>query len=67
MKVELTKEECSNVRQSLILTSKRSEVDSNDMKILLILSDKFNWIENPSKTANPDQIGAKEEKKEKKE
>ncbi len=59
MKVELTKEECFNIQQSLVLTSKRPEADANAMKVLLILSDKFNWKDNPPKTA-------KEEEKDKK-
>jgi len=41
MKVELTKEEASNVYVSLVSMAKSNQVDAIAMKILLNLSDKF--------------------------
>ena len=44
MKINLTKEDCHNVQVSLISTAKSVSVDSNSMKALLTLSDKFIWV-----------------------
>lgn len=41
MKIELTQEECHNVRVALRAFMKDSNVNENGMKQLLTLSDKF--------------------------
>ena len=45
MNITLTKEECHNVKAALVMTAKRSDVDENAMKMLLVLSDKFTFAE----------------------
>jgi len=41
MKIELSKEECQNVKVALLSLAKSSQVNEDGMKMLLILSDKF--------------------------
>ncbi len=41
MKIELSKDECKNVRVALLSLAKSSQVNEEGMKMLLILSDKF--------------------------
>lgn len=41
MKIELTKEDCQNVRVALTLLAKSPQTNSEEMKVALILSDKF--------------------------
>lgn len=45
MIVELTKEDCHNVRLALRITMKQAEVTEDAMKQLLMLSDKFIFVE----------------------
>jgi len=41
MKIELSKDECKNVRVALLSLAKSSQVNEEGMKMLLNLSDKF--------------------------
>ena len=41
MKIELSKDECKNVRVALLSLAKSPQVNEEGMKMLLILSDKF--------------------------
>lgn len=50
MKIELTKEEATNIRVALRITMKMSDVNEEAMKQLLMLSDKFIWKDVPSES-----------------
>jgi len=49
MKVNLSQQDCSNVRVALLVAAKQQEVDENVMKVLLMLSDKFIYKEDKQK------------------
>ena len=59
MNIELTNTECQNVKGSLLVMAKRSDVNEDGMKMLLLLADKFNTPEEkPEK--KPDEKWAQE-------
>ena len=41
MKIELTQQDCQNVRVALTLLAKAPHTSAEEMKVALILSDKF--------------------------
>jgi hypothetical protein len=49
MKVELTKDDCFNVKSALLIAAKRPEVNEQGMTALLVLSNKFLWREENKK------------------
>ena len=49
MKVELSKEEAQNVLVALVNLAKSPNANLNEMKVLLILSEKFIWLEPEAK------------------
>lgn len=57
MQVELNQQECQNVKVALILAAKQQGVGENEMATFLMLSQKFNWVDNPPKTAKEEKKG----------
>lgn len=50
MKIKVTREESALIKNSLVLSAKQPGVAENIMVKLLMISQKFAWVENPPKT-----------------
>jgi hypothetical protein len=56
MQVELTQQDCQNVKTALLVLAKQAGVGEVEMVAALNLAQKFNWVDLPPQTT-------KEEKK----
>lgn len=51
---KLTKEECNNIKVSILSLAKAPNTSENEMILLLNLAHKFNWVEPIEKPIKPD-------------
>jgi hypothetical protein len=56
VKIELTKEDCQNVRVALTLLAKSPQTSVDEMKVALILSDKFVFKEEDKQVVADDKL-----------